>query len=75
MLALAEMVPLVVVQFNANAEPGVTTGGVRSAVTLTVAVLVHPLEVLVTVTVYDPLWFTFGVAVFPPLTIPGPLHE
>lgn len=55
MLALAEMLPLVVAQFKANDDPGVTTGAVRFAVTFTVAVLVHPLEVLVTVTVYDPL--------------------
>lgn len=48
---LAEMVPEVVVQFNAKAEPPVTLGGVVFEVTLTLAVFEHPLAVLVTVTV------------------------
>ena len=40
--------------------------------TLTFAVLVQLLAGLVTVTVYDPIAFTVGVAVAPPETIPGP---
>ena len=72
---LAEMIPEVVVQFNAKGEPPVTLGAVVFELTLTLAVLVHPLAVLVTVTVYVPVAFTVGVAEVPPLTIPGPLQE
>jgi hypothetical protein len=45
------MVPEVVLQFNAKGEPPVTLGAVVFELTLTLAVLVHPLAVLVTVTV------------------------
>ena len=47
-------------------------GRVASLFTGAVAVLVHPLAELVTVTVYVPLELTLGFAVVPPETIPGP---
>ena len=47
-------------------------GGVDVAVTEAVAVLVHPLLVLVTVTVNVPVELTRGFAVLPPDTIPVP---
>jgi len=47
-------------------------GGVVRAFTKAVAVLVHPLAELVTVTVYVPAELTLGFAVVPPETIPGP---
>ena len=39
-----------------------------------VAVLVHPLAEFVTVTVYVPDALTVGLAVVPPVTIPGPVQ-
>ena len=69
---LAEIFPLVVIQFNANGAPAVTFGKAPELVTLTVAVLVHPLAGFVTVTVYTPTAFTVAADVLPPDVIPGP---
>lgn len=67
-------VAVVVPQVIVCGEPALALGGVIFCVTFTVAVFVHPAG-LVTVSVYVPGAFTVGVAVFPPETIPGPLHE
>jgi len=47
-------------------------GGTRSSLTSAVAVLVQPLDVFVTVTVYVPVALTLGFGVVSPETIPGP---
>ena len=72
---LALMLALGVVQFNINAEPGVTFGGVVLLVTVTFVVFVHPFEGSVTTTVYVPAVFMVGLEVVAPAVIPAPLHE
>ena len=69
------MFPLAVVQVSANGAPATKFGKVPLFVTDTVAVFVHPLAGLVTVTVYVPAAFTVGDEVVPPETIPAPAHE
>jgi len=72
---LAVIVPEVVVQVNVSDDPGVTVGAVVFDDTVMLPVLVQPLAVLVTVTLYVPDAFTVGAADVPPLTMPGPLQE
>ena len=49
-------------------------GGEMFSPTAAVAVLVHPLAELVTVTAYVPVALTVGFAVVPPETMPGPVQ-
>ena len=66
------MVPDIGLQGKTIAGPAVTFGNGVLLVTFTIAVLVHPLEGSVTVTVYVPGELTEGVLLVPPDTIPGP---
>jgi hypothetical protein len=68
-------VTVVAEQVSVLSLPALALGGVVLEEILTWAVLVHPLAGLVTVSVYVPFAFTTGIAVFPPLTMPGPLQE
>lgn len=56
-------------------SPALALGTVVFVVTETVAVFVQLVDVFVTVSVYVPAALTVGVAVVPPLTMPGPAHE
>jgi len=67
----AERTVDVVVQVNVP-PVALAPGGVTREFTEAVAVLVHPLAELVTVTVYVPPALTVGFAVDPPETIPEP---
>ena len=49
-------------------------GGAMIALTSVVAVLVHPFDEFVTVTVYVPEELTTGLAPLPPETMPGPVQ-
>jgi len=51
-----------------------TVGAAKSPVTVAAAEAVQPLATLVTVTTKTPAWKTVGVAVVPPVIVPGPLH-
>ena len=67
----AERTTDVVVQVNVP-PVALAPGGVIFAFTKAVAVLVHPPAEFVTVTVYVPDELTVGLAVVPPLVMPGP---
>ena len=51
-----------------------TVGAAKSPVTVAAAEAVQPLATFVTVTTKTPAWKTVGVAVVPPVIVPGPLH-
>jgi hypothetical protein len=64
----------VVVQVNVP-PVALAPGGVMFASTRADAELVQPFAEFVTVTVYVPVALTVGVAVLPPVTMPGPAQE
>jgi hypothetical protein len=71
LVVVAERTMEVVEQVNVP-PVALAPGTVRFSFTAAVAVLVHPLAELVTVTVYVPLALADGFAVFPPEIIAGP---
>ena len=65
----------VTAQVSTLSVPAAALGKETLVVTTAWSVLEHPLEGSVTVSVYVPRALTVGVAVPPPLTMPGPAQE